>query len=301
VTAAVFNHIPMSPTRLAVLGKLIEVGPGGTCSVRGVMDGAVLAVLVQMGLAERMGSDRLGGQRYRAALPAAADAWERCSPLVAARAKRWSTRTEHTQPMRARSGPQGSVASTPEKDGVSFYPTAPWGGRVVGEILRRKFPRARSLWEAAAGAHHMAHGLRDYFPTVHTSDAFDYGLGDVLYDYTSDAPPPFGRVDLIATNPPFHDDCIEQFIRRSWDRCGMGFALLHGERPMAWLAPFSERLPIHRGRYEEDGSTATDYAVFIFAQVRPFRGEARIIDIPPGAEARLTRPSDAAFAVREAA
>lgn len=230
----------------------------------------------------------------------------------------WDARTVHTQPLRARarSGPQGVMASTPERDDVSFYPTQPWGGRVMGEILRRKFPRARSLWEPAAGAHHLAHGLSDAFPGVLTSDAFDYGLGDPLYDFTSDAPPPFGMVDLIATNPPFHDDCIEQFVRRSWDRCRLGFAflmrlgcicgqaryeLLHGERPLTWFAPFSERLPIHKGRYEEDGSTATDYAVFIWAKQPPFRGEARIIPIPPGTEARLTRESDAAYAVREAA
>lgn len=215
--------------------------------------------------------------------------------------------------MKARSGPQGVVASTPAVDTVSLYPTLPWGGRAGAELIKRLDPQARSVWECAAGFHSMAHGLREYFDQVHTSDAFDYGLGDVLYDFCSDAPPPF-EADWIVTNPPFHEDCIPTFITKGWARARRGLALLmrlgcvcgqtrypllYGPRGYTVQAPFIERIPILRGRCEPDGSTATEYAFFIFEKRKGGR-PAIVLPFPPGTEARLTRPSDAAFAMREA-
>lgn len=218
---------------------------------------------------------------------------------------------------RARSGPQGVMASTPQKDDVSFFPTRCWGARAGGELIKRLDPQARTVWECAAGHHSMAHGLGDYFDVVHTSDAFDYGVGDPMFDFRAAGPGPFGAVDWIATNPPFHDDCIFDFVRLAYERATRGVALLmrlgvmcgqeryrlfYVEQPYSVLAPFMERLPIHRGRVEADGDTATDYAWFIWQKHRRISAKRQLIaPIPPGTRKRLMRPSDAAFVAREAA
>jgi hypothetical protein len=212
----------------------------------------------------------------------------------------------------------------PAADETDFYPTPPWGARAGGELIRRFDPfGGRCWWEPACGALHMAHGLRDYAPQLVISDAYRYGGGYPLYDFRSEAPPPFSA-DWVATNPPFLD--IEVFIRRAYARATRGvallmraalletvgrYSLLYRDCPLTAFAPFSERLPMHKGRYEDDGSTATFYAWFIWLKpvLRPRRFMARIGDtyypatvpIPPGTKARLYRPSDAAFAAREAA
>lgn len=62
--APLFNSIPLTDARRSALAELAKC-PNGSCAVRGIMDGAVLATLVQMGLAERMESDPLGGCRYQ--------------------------------------------------------------------------------------------------------------------------------------------------------------------------------------------------------------------------------------------
>jgi hypothetical protein len=204
------------------------------------------------------------------------------------------------------------ASRNPVADGVDFFPSAPWAFRAGAELILRLDPQARSAWECAAGAHHGAHGLRDYFPKVYTSDAYDYGLGDTLYDFTSDAPPPFSA-DWIITNSPFGDN-VEPFIRRAVARSRRGAAmflrlgclagqaryrLFYEECGLTVVAPFAERVDLRKGCWDPEITSATDYAWFVFAKgrTRQRRGEARIIPIPPGTEARLTRPSDADFAV----
>lgn len=202
---------------------------------------------------------------------------------------------------------------------VDFFPTRPWAARAGAEIVRQIDPRARSAWECAVGPGHMAHGLRDYFPTVHGSDVCVYDAplhrarGWGVFDFTAEGDGPF-RADWIITNPPF--DHIETFIERAWDRADRGVALLlravclegqarhrllHVDCPLTVFAPFSERVPMHKGFWDESRSTATAYAWFLWCKpgVGPrlpvICGKRRplIFDIPPGAEARLTRPDDA--------
>lgn len=210
------------------------------------------------------------------------------------------------------------------EDTVDFFPTPPWGARAGAEFVRRLDPHDRSLWwEPTCGALHMAHGLRDYAPRLAISDAYRYGPGYPLFDFMGDQAAPY-RAGWIFANPPFAH--IFDFIRLAYARADRGVAmlmragvmegvarhgLLYGECPLTIFAPFSERLPMHRGRWEEDGSTATFYAWFIWLKpaLRPRRYMVRLEDqwfpatipIAPGARKRLTRPSDAAYAVREAA
>lgn len=206
-------------------------------------------------------------------------------------------------------------------DDVDFFPTPPWGARAGADLIKRLDPDARSVWECAAGAGHAVHGLRDYFPVVHESDAYDYGRGVRLHDFTDRSRRTPFAADWIVTNPPFA--LTQVFIRQAWRHARRGLAMLmrlamlegqeryrlfYGDVPLTAVAPFAERLPMHKGRYDPDGVTATAYAWFIWLKpvLRPERFMVRLdgrlwpatIPIAPGAEARFTRPSDAAFAVR---
>jgi len=198
-----------------------------------------------------------------------------------------------------------------------FYPTPPWAARAACEhILRFDPAAARALWwEPACGAGHFVHGARDYAGEIFASDAYRYG-DHALYDFVSDAPPPV-RPAWIMTNPPFKH--LEAFVRLGWARASRGVALLvrmaatetigrypllyHGETPLTVLAQFIERAPMHKGRYEPEGTTAAFYTLLVFLKpaLRPRRLMVRFdgrwwpgnIPIEPGAKARLTRPDDA--------
>lgn len=199
---------------------------------------------------------------------------------------------------------------------AEFYATPPWGARAGAELIKRVLdPCAATAWEPACGPGVMAHGLQAYFPAVWTSDAFNYG-GTRVHDFIGDAPPPF-RAQWIITNPPFA--LLEPFLRRAWALADRGVALLmraavlegqgrhpllFEECPLTVFAPFSERLPMHKGRYDVETSTASFYAWFIFAKphVQPARrllGSGRhpiVRPIPPGTRDRLFHPSDLQFA-----
>jgi hypothetical protein len=201
-----------------------------------------------------------------------------------------------------------------------FFPTPPWGARAGAERIRDVLdPRASTAAEPACGAGHMAHGLADYFSVVRQSDAYHYD-GNAIHDFLGPQPLPW-KVDWIISNPPFAH--IEAFIRRAWREARRGVAmlmraaalesigrhsLLYRDCPLTMFAPFSERLPMHRARWEPDGSSAAFYAWFFWLKpdAQPQRFMTQIcgqywpstMPIAPGAEARLTRPSDDAFAAR---
>ncbi len=233
-------------------------------------------------------------------------------------------------------------------DDVDFYPTQPWGMRTGGELIRRFDPAARTAYECACGAGHGVHALTDYFDQVFASDVCLYDRNRV-HDFLGAEPSPF-TADWIVTNPPFSN--AAGFITRAWAEARRGVAMLMPARtletigrhelffgmagavpPLTVFAPFSERLPMHRGVYDPDRGTAANYAWFLFLKpvLRPRRFLARVpdvlpavvgpsgppdptraerggwvyrpavVDIPPGTKARLFRRSDLAFAVDGAA
>jgi hypothetical protein len=189
-----------------------------------------------------------------------------------------------------------------------FFPTWPWGFRAGAELVKRFDPMAEIVWENACGHGSGAHGLRDYFPSVICSDLVDYGYGQV-HDFLSDAPAPVAAPEWIITNPPFRH--APEFVTRSLNVATRGVAmflptralegiaryrLLYEIAPFHILAPFSERIPLHKGRLVKKGRTATFYSWFIWLQTRKPRGYAPIlVPIPPGTRKRLSRASDLQF------
>lgn len=204
--------------------------------------------------------------------------------------------------------------AAPRADDPDLFLTPPWGGRAIGEIVRKLDPAATSVDECACGPGALAHGLKDYFPTVHVGDRFDYGWGHEVRDFLRDPYP--HRPDWIITNPPFADK-VNPFIRLAYARARRGVAMLlqsraqHGvgrhalfeEIPLSRVGVFAERMAMLAGRYDPTATTATDYVWLIFLKPRR-RGErgdssgARIA-IPPGTGKRLFKLSDLRFAVTD--
>lgn len=194
-------------------------------------------------------------------------------------------------------------------DPLDYFPTPPWAARAGGELIRRLDPMPRlTCWEPACGAGHMVHGLADYFDAVLGSDIADRGAGPVV-DFLRPEAEGLGTADWIVTNPPFSDG--EAFARTAWRRARRGVALLlrlqfleGGQRhrmftqycPLTLVAPFAERVPMVKGRWDPEASTATAYAWFIWDKAAPTFPAGpmapRVHWIPPGSKERLTRPSD---------
>jgi hypothetical protein len=192
-------------------------------------------------------------------------------------------------------------------DSLDYFPTPPWATRALIEHVlplhldRSELPRL-SAWEPACGEGHIAEVLREYFGEVHATDIFDYGygeLGDFLAEETGDL-----FADWIITNPPFADKA-EQFVLRALARAHRGVAMffrvqwldtigryerIFRDYPPTRLAFFAERVPLHKGRWEPEGDTATAYMWLVWdksAQPQP------PMWIAPGQRKALTHDDDA--------
>lgn len=196
-------------------------------------------------------------------------------------------------------------------DDLDYFPTPPWAARAGGELIRAIDPEpGLTCWEPAAGGGHMAWGLADYFQAVTLSDVFDHegglsGLAE-LGDFLDPAFASDLAADWIVTNPPFVKG--EGFVRAAWARARRGVAMLlrlqfleGGARyrmfqdvPLHTVAPFAERVPMVKGRWDPEASSATAYAWFVWIKpgVAGFGDAPRLHLIPPGTRARLSRPDD---------
>lgn len=170
-------------------------------------------------------------------------------------------------------------------DSLDFFPTPLWATRALCEFIAVGDPilSTKRVWEPACGQGHMARALGDYFETVYSSDAHDYGAGAVRdFLFPGDEP----TFDWIITNPPFR--LGEQFAHTMIDRAREGCAILvrtsflegigrykalFSQRKPFAILQFTERVPMHKGRVEEHGSTATSYCWIVW-HCRPHKPDA---------------------------
>lgn len=190
-----------------------------------------------------------------------------------------------------------------------FFPTPPWATRalmeyVIGPTWFCSYrPVNGSVWEPACGEGHMAEVLGEYFGDVYATDIHDYGYGltdDFLTSEFKDGVSPF---DWIITNPPFGLK-TEAFVLRALELARVGVAMfvrlqwldtigrynrIFRDHPPTQVAIFAERVPLCKGRWNPDGSTATAYVWLVW-----IRGAAQRppLWIPPGQRVALTRPDD---------
>lgn len=175
------------------------------------------------------------------------------------------------------------------KDSLDDFPTPPWATRaLLAEVLE---PRGvsfsdRVVWEPACNRGYMARPLAERFGKVLTSDIADYGwtgqqaLGNFLESRFADrdgAPVTFEAPDWIITNPPFNKGV--EFVLRALSLAKEGVAIicrgafLEGDeryralfaKAMPWLVvQHVERVPMKRGGFDPDASSATAYSWFVW-------------------------------------
>jgi hypothetical protein len=233
---------------------------------------------------------------------------------------------------RARGEVKGDDAQAALWRRLDFFPTPPWAARAGGELIARLDPEARTAWEPACGAGHMAFGLKPYFEWVCASDIHWHGyqsaqgeadfldpalekhqVRDLMEAASGEACEP----DWIITNPPFASAAefvrlglqrarrgVAMLCRLSWIESAGRYPLFFGETPLTVFAPFAERVPMTLGRWDPKASTATGYAWFLWMHPPALVAAAQacraispttpvILPIPPGTKARLTRATDA--------
>jgi hypothetical protein len=191
-------------------------------------------------------------------------------------------------------------------DALDFFPTPPWATRALFRHVLSAIgaDTIGIAWEPACGEGHMAEVVTEFAGgQVVASDIFDYGYGQAPVDFVNDEP--LARPEWIITNPPFNLAC--EFTLRALDLASEGVAMLarttwieskgryeklFRDRPPTLYAPFVERVPMVKGRWDPAASTATSYAWFIW---RKGASElSRVLWIPPGCRLELARPDDVA-------
>lgn len=238
-------------------------------------------------------------------------------------------RASGASPSRASGSTSVMAARREPPDSLDFFPTPPWATRA---LLAHVIPDAGGhAWEPAAGEGHMAAVLAERFEEVWRTDVHDYSIGasdattvglHALGSFVGAGPDvvscPDPRPDWIITNPPFNlaVDFAERalgdarrgvalLLRTAWMEGAERYERLFRATPPAIVAPFVERVPMVKGRWDPDASTATSYAWFVWDRANSFgpsvahsaAGPAawagtRLSWIPPGCRQRLTHSDD---------
>ena len=163
-------------------------------------------------------------------------------------------------------------------DSLDFFPTPPWATRALCEkvLLANGFIfNNKVVLDPACGEGHMARPLTEYFRETVASDVHDYGYGkvdDFLFPNAN-----HDDVDWVITNPPFR--LGQQFIEGANRTAKVGTAMLvrtaflEGQtrynelfsyNPPSIVAQFAERVPMVKGRVDEEASTATSYCWLVW-------------------------------------
>jgi hypothetical protein len=188
-------------------------------------------------------------------------------------------------------------------DALDFFPTPPWATRALFHhvLPALEIETMGLVWEPACGEGHMASVIAEFAEVVAASDVFNYGYGTAPHDFLYDDP--LATPSWIISNPPFSIACeftlralelaadgVAMLVRTQWIE-GVGrYEKLFRNRPPTVYAPFVERVPMIKGRWDPDASTATSYAWFVWR--KPCSGSSRIRWIPPGCRAALTHADD---------
>ena len=186
----------------------------------------------------------------------------------------------------------------PSEDNLDYFPTPPWATRALFEHVLPPIwaidAELHTAWEPACGAGDMARPMMEYLPQTDASDVVDRGFGRVADFLWHDTRSIFPCVSLVATNPPFV--LAEQFVLKALEHAHSFVAIFarasfiesvsryntifHESTGFAVYAPFSERVPLFRGRLDKKGSSATAYAWFVWIRGN-YVAVPRLKIIPP--------------------
>jgi hypothetical protein len=107
-------------------------------------------------------------------------------------------------------------------------------------------------------------------------------------------------------SPSSSQSLSQQQVRGTWSRpCGSTsiasmpstcsitrYHKLFADRPPTIVAQFCERVPMVKGRWDPDATTAIAYAWFGWSKLALAQDETRLMLIPLGQRTALTRPDD---------
>jgi hypothetical protein len=203
----------------------------------------------------------------------------------------------HTAVMQSRKEPP---------DSLDFFPTPPWATRALfHHVLNPRYfgTPSQTAWDPACGEGHMVAVLEEMFSDVRASDVFPYTPNQPVIDFLHPDTVQAQPVDWIITNPPFNvaDDFARiglQLARRgvcllcrsAWAETSDRYTNLFQPFPLSIEALFVERVPMVKGRWDPNASSATAYSWFIW--LKGHDGPTEKFWIPPGNRAALSKLSD---------
>jgi hypothetical protein len=161
-----------------------------------------------------------------------------------------------------------------ERADGDFYATPPLAIHALADV--GKFPRNKSVWEAACGAGHLSKVLEEYGYNVISTDLYDRGYGESGVDFLAQTEL---RAPCILTNPPykFALEFAEHAVHRL--KCDEYYAFLKltflegqkrgvffDEYPPSEILVFRKRVQVARNGDPEEfkKSSAACYAWFIW-------------------------------------
>jgi hypothetical protein len=188
----------------------------------------------------------------------------------------------------------------PKNGELDYYPTPLWATRALFEHVI-KIDRSARVLEPACGAGHMMYAMADYVDVIDGFDIEDRG-GNIVQDFMTYVPDMANRPNWIITNPPFN--LAEEFVTKSLRIATDGVAIfartsfiesvgrwqrLFNPFPPKYFAPFTERVPLLKGRLDKHGTTATSYSWFVWENTDNITTEVKWI---PPCRKILDRDSD---------
>jgi hypothetical protein len=204
---------------------------------------------------------------------------------------------------------------------LDFFPTPPWSTRAFLKVLEALDPRLaeRAVWEPACGSGHMAAVLAEKFGTVIATDVFAHPwlapcvphlLRPVeTSDFLAVDPTDCFPADWIVTNPPFKTAVefallalkaakvgVALLVRTSWLEGADRFDRLFRPHPPTAVVQYVERVPMTRGRWDPDASTATSYCWVVWVKSDATPTQFRWI--PGGSRKRFSFAEDLVFAAK---
>lgn len=186
-------------------------------------------------------------------------------------------------------------------DSLDFFPTPPWAVRAflntAADLI--DFSSGPDAMDPCCGEGHMALVLEEYgFSRVYQSDIHDYGQ-----PFQSDFLQLSLPCDWFFLNPPFSKALV--FAERALSLARRGVAMLvragflEGQErysrlfakvPPCRIYQYVERVPMHRGRYVVNGSTATSYCWLVWR--KDGSAAAPSFHFIPPSKAKLFRQND---------
>lgn len=198
-------------------------------------------------------------------------------------------------------------------DDLDYSPTPPWASRALLQVVLPHLGQSltgTTVLEPACGEGHISAVLHEASPlAVWASDIWDYSVDGVSppgwvgkRDYLADDETTDG-VDWVITNSPFGAKAeafalraladaqvgVAMFVRLGWLASNGRYERLFSVHPPTLLAIFAEDVPLHMGRWEPQGSTASDYIWIIWIKDAEPRAP---FWVPPKQRQLLALPGD---------